>query len=52
MTTFIDDVFNEKKQTVAETITEQEIELCPRVPHSTRATSSSTTHSSSVWPHW
>ena len=34
MTTFIDDVFNEKKQTVAETITEQEIELyCLRVPH-------------------
>ena len=34
MTTFIDDVFNEKKQTVAETITEQEIELyCLRAPH-------------------
>src|SRR5699024_6356018 len=34
MTTFIDDVFNEKKQTVAETIAEQEIELyCLRVPH-------------------
>ena len=34
MTQFIDDVFNEKKQTVAETITEQEIELyCLRVPH-------------------
>ncbi|WP_246475682.1 TetR/AcrR family transcriptional regulator [Brevibacterium renqingii] len=34
MTKFIDDVFNEKKQTVAETITEQEIELyCIRVPH-------------------
>ncbi|UVI35653.1 TetR/AcrR family transcriptional regulator [Brevibacterium spongiae] len=34
MTRFIDDVFNEKKQTVAETITEQEIELyCLRVPH-------------------
>ncbi len=33
MTTFIDDVFNEKKQTVAETIAEQEIELyCLRVP--------------------
>lgn len=34
MTQFIDDVFNEKKQTVAETLTEQEIELyCLRIPH-------------------
>lgn len=34
MSRFIDDVFNEKKQTVAETITEEEIELyCLRAPH-------------------
>lgn len=34
LTTFIDDIFSEKQETVAETIAEHEIELyCLRVPH-------------------